>query len=290
MDTALKLKKALDSKLSFRKEEIIQYLKESELVTRLTSDFIDKPTFYVWRLIALSEIPYAQHLDYTKNLIKKIYQNLSIPIGFSLSGDKKMFLPCYNAMLVSALCKLGRAKDKEVKNAVDWINTNQPMKRGIEVSIPNLKFDKYGGCFKNTPCYIGIAKSVMALFQYQLALGDDYVKQKLDQGIDYMQEHQLINRLSSDKPITNHILDISFPASYNLNIVELIRFASQANLLKDKRTKKAIDFLEKSRTIDGDWKINYRYKAEGYNVFDNGAKSGEWVSYIIDKALNQPHP
>lgn len=289
MDSALKLKKILDSKLFISNEKAIQYLEESELVTQLTSDLEDNPTFYVWRLIALSEIPYAEHLDYTINLINKIYKNLSTPIGFSLSGNNKMFLPCYNAMIVSALCKLGRANDKHVKNAVNWINNNQPMKRGVKVSCPNLNFDRYGGCFKNTPCYIGIAKSVMALHQYQLATGDDFVNQKLNEGTEYMLDHQLIQRLSNNEPITNHILDISFPASYQLNIVELIRFASNANLLKDKRTEKAVALLENSRMTDGGWKINYKYKADGYKVFDTGSKSGEWVSYIIDKALNTAH-
>ncbi|MEM9671302.1 MAG: hypothetical protein AAF992_01830 [Bacteroidota bacterium] len=286
MDTALKLKIDLDSGLSIPKEKAIQSLGQSGIVNQLTNDLKDKPLFYVWRLIALSEIPYAEHLNYTKNLIDLVYEKLATPFGFSLSGDEKMFLPCYNAMLVSALCRLGRAKDKEVENAIDWINTYQPMQRGVEVSVPNLRFDRFGGCFKRTPCYIGVAKSVIALFNYRVSTGDSNVKQKLEQGIEYLLEHQLIKRLSCDRPVTDHILDISFPETYHLNIVELIRFAGQANLLSDSRTSKAIGFLQQARTKDSGWKISYRYKADGYLVFDRGRKVGEWVTYIIGKAIN----
>lgn len=45
-------------------------------------------------------------------------------------------------MIVSALCKLGRAEDSELVKAVEWINKNQPMIRGKEVSLPNLNFER----------------------------------------------------------------------------------------------------------------------------------------------------
>ena len=287
MDSALKLKIQLDNGLDISKEKALFSLKDSKILSQLTKSLTDKPLFYVWRLIALSEIPYAEHLDYTQLLIDKVYKTLSTPFGFSLSGDEKIFLPCYNAMLVTALCRLGKAEDLEVKQAVDWINKYQPMNRSQEISIPNFDFKKYGGCFKSTPCYIGLAKSVIALFHFQNSTGDNSVKEKLDQGIEYMLQHHLINRLSCDKPITKHILDISFPESYNLNIVELVRFAEQANLLKDNRTNKTIEYLQSIKTNKGNWKISYRYRADGYMVFDKGRGSHEWVNYIINKALDK---
>ena len=285
MDSALILKIELDSGLKISKEKALQYLDESLIVSQLTKTLVNKPLFYIWRLIALSEIPYAEHLDYTKTLINKIYNELATPFGFSLSRDEKLFLPCYNAMVISALCRLGKANDMEVKNAVDWINTYQPMERNQLVSIPDLNFKRYGGCFKSIPCYIGLAKSVIALFHYHKSTGDSTVKDKLDQGIEYLLKHNLIFRLSEDKPITKHILDISFPESYNLNIVELIRFASQADLLNDKRTDKVIEYLQSVKTNKGDWKISYRYRAEGYMIFDKGRGKNDWVSYIIGKAI-----
>lgn len=286
MDTALQLKIDIDRGKKVSEKDAIQYLRQSELVAKLTNKLTDKPLFYAWRIIALSEIPEAKYLDYTQNLIDRVYEKLATPFGFSLSGDEKMFLPCYNAMIISAMCRLGRANDEQVKKAINWINDYQPMERGIKVSIPNFRFDRFGGCYNNTPCYIGLAKSVIALFNYQKATNDKSADKKLQQGIEYLLQHQLVKRLSKDVPITNHILDITFPESYHLNIVELIRFASEANLLRDERTRCAIDFLQNSRQKDGGWKINYRYKADGYTVFDTERKSGDWTTYVISKSLS----
>jgi len=286
MDAALELQIGLDSNESLSPDDALNKLNQSDLVKRLTSNMVEKPLFYIWRLIALSEIPYAQYLDYTNNLIDRIYERLSTPFGFSLSGDEKSFLPCYNAMLVSAMCKLGQSDNRTVLSAIEWISRYQPMERGVEVSVPNLKFEKYGGCFNNTPCYIGLAKSVFALFEYQQVTGDKNANQQLEKGIEYLLQHQLVKRLHKDSPITQHIMDISFPESYHLNIVELIRFVGRANLLEDSRAKYAVQYLENLQTNDGCWKINYRYRADGYTVFDKGRKSGDWVTYVIKKALN----
>lgn len=37
---------------------------------------------------------------------------------------------------------------------------------------------------------------------------------------------------------------------------------------------------------DGGWKVNYRYKADGYTVFDMGNKPSERVTYIIHKTIH----
>lgn len=287
MDAALRLKIDVDKGYEPSKEEALQCLSDSVLVGKLTSELIDKPLFYVWRIIALSEIPYAEYLPYTQSLINKLYTHLATQYGFSLSGDENMFLPCYNAMIVTALCKLGRSGDSEVKKAVDWINTYQPMERGVEVSIDKLRFDRYGGCFKNTPCYIGLAKSVIALHTYKKHTGDTAVNQKLTKGIEYLLEHRLFKRLSNGQPITDRILDISFPASYHLNIVELVRFAAEANLMDDVRVSNVVKYLQSQMTEKGGWKVTYRYKADGYLVFDQGKKEGDWLTYIISNALDQ---
>jgi hypothetical protein len=286
-DTSLQLRVLNDNGVILSKEEALSELMHSKIIGRLTTDIIEKPLFYVWRLIALSEIPYTIHLDYTKNLIDRIYNRLSTPYGFSLSGNEKMFLPCYNAMLVSALSRLGRSGDVEVKQAVDWIMAYQPMERGVQVSIPKLKFEKYGGCFNNTPCYIGLVKSVMALIEYKKDSQNEIVNDKIAKGVEYMLEHNLFKRKSTGKPITGRILDISFPESYHLNIVELVRIIKEAKFMNDERTNDALAFLVSRKQKDDKWKINYRYKADGYVVFDQGSKLGDWVSYIINRAIEK---
>jgi hypothetical protein len=285
MDRALELKISVDKGLEFSRFEALDLLAQSELVKKLTLDWSDDPLFYVWRLIALSEIPYAEHLDYTRKLIDRVFEKLSTPFGFSLSGDEKYFLPCYNAMLVSAMCRLGQSKSDHVLNGVEWINTHQPMERGLSVSVPKFRFDRFGGCFKQTPCYIGVAKSVFALFSYWEATGDASNNVKLEKGKEYLLEHHLVKKLSDDTPITRHIMDVSFPESYHLNIVELIRFAGNASLLDDPRAQFAIHYLEKKKGSLG-WKTDFRYRANGYTAFDDGKKTGDWVSYIINQALS----
>lgn len=286
MDTALALKIAIDKGQAVSPGDAVQHLENSALVRRLTQDWHDEPLFYVWRLIALSEIPFAGELDYTRKLIDRIHATMATPFGFSLSGDASYFLPCYNAMLVSAFCRLGLARSAAVLNAVDWIVTHQPMDRGVSVSVPGFRFDRFGGCFRDTPCYIGLAKSVLALQAYWQRSRDSNVADKLAQGKAYLLKHQLVKRLSEDKPITQHILDISFPESYHLNIVELIRFARDANLLNDPRTDFVRQYLRDNREESG-WKINYRYRSKGYITFDRGSQPGAWVTYIIDRALAQ---
>lgn len=288
MDTALQLKISIDNSIMISQRDALALLEQSDLVKKLTSDWVDDPLFYIWKIIAMSEIPYAQHLEYTRKLIDRIFDRLAAPFGFSLSGDEKHFLPCYNAMIVTALCRLGLAEAKQVSNAVEWINEHQPMQRGLSVSIPNFRFDRYGGCFKNTPCYIGLAKSVFALFSYWKATGDSSVSLKLEQGKEYLLEHHLVKRMNEDKPITQHILDVSFPETYHLNIVELIRFAANANILNDPRAQYAIRYLQDKKRNDG-WKIDFRYKSKGYTTFDSGRKNGGWVTHIINSALNRKY-
>jgi len=286
MDKALELKIGIDSGLSISRGEALQLLEKSELVKRLTRDWSDDPLFYIWRLIALSEIPFAQHLEYTRMLIDRVFEKLATPFGFSLSGNEKYFLPCYNAMLVSAMCILGQSRAEPVLNGVEWITAYQPMERGLSVSIPKFNFDRFGGCFKHTPCYIGVAKSVFALFSYREATADTGVNNKLEQGKEYLLEHELVRKLSGGEPITRHIMDISFPESYHLNIVELIRFAGSASLLDDPRSQYAIRYLETKKGKSG-WTTNFRYRSNGYIAFDDGRKTGDWVTYIINHALNR---
>ena len=287
MDTALEIKIGIDNGQNFSDRQIIDKLRNSELVKKLIADLPDKPLPLTWRLICISEIPFSNKLEYTQTLIDKVYSKLATPFGFSLSGDEKMFLPCYNAMIISALCRLDRANDKQVRNAVEWINSNQPMERGIKVELPNFNFDRYGGCFKKTPCYIGLAKSVFALQDFKGQTNEKKYDTQLKKGTSYLLEHRFFKRLSKDEPINKHITDISFPETYNLNSVELLRFAKKAQLLDNEKAKDLIALINKRQTKDGKWKNSFTYKAEGYIIFDKGKKTSEWTTHIIERALTK---
>ena len=287
MDTALELRIGIDSGQKISDLQIFEKLQRSVLVNELTSVLPEKPLALIWRLIAMSEIPYSNKLDYTQKLISKVYERLATPFGFSLSGDEIMFLPCYNAMIAKALCRLGRANDSQVRNAVEWINTNQPMQKGQKVEIPNFAFDKYGGCFKKTPCYIGLAKSVFALQEFKEQTREKKYDKSLEKGTAYILEHKFFKRLSKDEPITKHITDISFPETYHLNVIELLRFASKANLLQNEKTTDLINYINSRQTKEGKWKNNYIYKSEGYVIFDKAKKESGWTTHIIKHALKE---
>ncbi len=287
MDTALALKIGIDKGHIFSEIEIQDMLCSSALVKELTTDLPDQPLSLVWRLIGISEIPFGYTLDYTKQLIANVYEKLGTPFGFSLSGDEKGFLPCYNAMIASALCRLGRSKDLEVRTAIEWIDTYRPMQNGQELELPNFSFKKYGGCFNNTPCYIGLAKAVFALQAFKEQTNESKYDPKLQKGISYMLEHKFYKRLSNGKPITQHITDLSFPESYHLNVVELLMFASKTNLLANENATDLVNYINKQQTATGNWINTFKYKADGYVIFDKGRTEMNWTTQIIKEALRR---
>lgn len=286
LDPALQLRIMHDRGDNIPDKEIDGLLHNSTLVKELTENHTPKTMFSVWRLIALSEIPYAERLPYTQNLIQWIYKHLATPLGFSLSGNEKQFLPCYNSMLISALCRLGRAEDEEVSNAVQWIMQYQPFERGVLVTHPKIKFDRFGGCYKKIPCYISIAKAVMALIEYNHCCPNAEIDAKISQGVEYILSHQVYKRLSNDKPITKYITELSFPESYHTNLVDLLRILHRSDKLLDQRAEDAIQMVSRELTPQGGWRVSFRYKADGYRTFDKGRKPAHWLSYILHHVLD----
>ncbi len=139
-----------------------------------------------------------------------------------------------------------------------------------------------------TPCYIGIAKSVKALLYYSFnctAL-DNSVMDMINVGTDYLLRHNLFQRLSNKEPITKHILDIAYPQSYQLNIIELLDIVYMTKKMNDPHVKEAINFIKSKQITDNGWRINYIYKADGFISFDKRGAKGEWVTYLLDKYLN----
>lgn len=288
MDTALILVKNVDEEKVMSEDEIVELLDYSHIASQLTASFENKPLYGVWRIIALSQIPYANKLDYTKKVVGYIEKNLATNSGFTLSGKETDLLPCYNVMIIEALSKLGYANDESVRNAVEWIKKYQPLKREVDVSWKGNAIKKYGGCLKSTPCYIGVAKTVKALIHYNHAIQnrDDEIESLIKKGMDYVLQHELFKRLSSKEPINKHILDLAFPASYQLNIVELLEIAYLTGNIEHENCKSAIDYVIDKRVKNSYWKINHAYKANGYVSFDKRGQKGEWLTYYLEKYLH----
>lgn len=52
--------------------------------------------------------------------------------------------------------------------------------------------------------------------------------------------------------------------------------------MDDKRLKPAIGYLHSKRREDNTWKIDYRYKAEGYQVFDSSRVYHPWITHTLN--------
>lgn len=284
MDDALKLRQAYDDGAILSDDTIHQYLHHSDLISKLCDEFSTKSLYPIWRLIALSEIPYSNRLTYTQTLMDHIIKTYGHEAGFSLTGKADDLLPCYNGMLLEAFSKLG-VRNEFTENAVQWIKKYQVFDRNAQTTWSGKGIQKYGGCMKQTPCYIGIAKSVKALIHYQRLSKDDSVQGFIDQGVSYILSHHLIFRQSKEEPITKHIKNIAFPPSYQLNVLELLEIIYLAGCMDDPRVEKVKSYLENKRHAVHDYKINYVYKADGYISFDSRGQKGEWVSYLIQKYL-----
>lgn len=290
MDTALELRIAYDRKEPLSSTEVDELHAASNLLARLTSELNEKPLFAVWRLIALSEIPYSNRLEYTNRLAKWALDHLATGMGFSVLGGAARLLPCYNSMLVYSLSKLGFADHPEVSAGVEWILDYQPFFRNHDSVWNGIGVRKYGGCLKPTPCFIGVAKAVKALQAYRFAsqCTVPLIDEKINAGVSYILEHHLYRRLSSGEPITTHILDLSFPESYNLNILELLQIVDSENKLSDARTDDAFAYLlSRQRKETANWKVNFVYKSPGYLSFDGRSRPGDWISYLINRFLSR---
>ena len=70
-------------------------------------------------------------------------------------------VPCYNAMLLEAFTRLGKADSQDVQNALGWIKEYQVFDRNQQTRWKYDGICKHGGCMKATPCYIGIGKTCL---------------------------------------------------------------------------------------------------------------------------------
>jgi hypothetical protein len=282
MKNIIELRQKIDNKEKILKEEIIKMLETSDLVQLLTEELPASRLFAIWRVLALAEIPYAIELDYTKKLIEYINTNIATEYGFSYTGKIDNIVPCYNAMLLEAYCKLSLYDSQEVKNAITWIKKYQLFERNQETTWHEDGIKKYGGCLKSIPCYIGIGKVVKSLFWYCNYVDDKESKELAFKGLEYMKKHSFYKRLSNGKEIYNHITDFAFPQSYLLNVVDLAEVTYLGNV-KYEEKKDLIDFIKSNQNSNGYWKNNYIYSGKGYISFDGKKKNSEFLAYVLNK-------
>lgn len=291
IDTALVLRMKLDSGETIEEEEIATLLEKSKVVQKLTSDYEENAFFLLFRLLCLSEIPYAQRLPYTQKVLSFISERLSLPEGFSYNGDVNYIVPCYNAMLLEAYARLGMSDSQEAQNALSWIKQYQVFERNQSTTWKRDGVCKHGGCMGQVPCYIGIGKTVRALIAYAECSKhtDKEVADFIDRGVCYMLRHNMYQRLSNNEPISQHITDIMFPQAYMLTLTDLVYIAGRRNLWSDSRTRALKELLENKACGENCWKIDYIYNHKGYKAFDGKRKASDWVGYTFRSGLYGLH-
>ncbi len=283
MDSALVLRIASEKNEYLKTDEILNLLSQSRLVGKLTADFVEHPLFAVFRIMGLSEIPYIERMPYMQKMIAYINRGIATAEGFSCLGGVEEIVPCYNAMLLEAYCRLGLAASKEAQAALSWIERYQLFERNQTTSWPYKGVCKHGGCLGKTPCYIGIGKTVRALVTYSECIKHENqkVESLLMQGTGYMLGHNMFQRLSNGRPISPHITDIMFPQSYALSLTDLIYIAGKRRLTAHENTSYLLYLLQEKQIGENQWKIDYHYSYKGYIGFETRRKASEWISSLF---------
>ncbi|MGL6197459.1 MAG: hypothetical protein ACRC3H_00860 [Lachnospiraceae bacterium] len=283
MDQGLKLRLAIEMGETHSSDEICHLLGESKLVGRLTKDFIPHPLFATFRLMGISEIPYIETLPYTQKLLSYIEENISVSEGFSPLGGVEELVPCYNALIFEAYCRLGLSDSKSAQAALSWIKQYQLFARDEITSWPHDGVCKHGGCLGKIPCYIGIGKTVRALITYSKSTNhnDSEVEQLIEIGTNYMLRHNFFQRLTDKKAISAHITDIMMPQSYALSLTDLVYIAGEGNLLGEPGSQALFALLKEKEIASHQWKIDYIYSYKGYVSFEGRRKASEWISNLF---------
>ncbi|MBO1139040.1 hypothetical protein FQS87_03955 [Enterococcus avium] len=288
MDSALVLRMKMDQNKEI--SDPFDYLDHSDIIKNYAKMTKLKPLGKIFALIGLAEIPYAEKLPITQELLAFVNQNLSTSEGFSFTGKLEEIVPCYNAMLFEAYCRLGLGKSSEAQNALQWIKQYQVFDRQQKTTWPHKGICKFGGCMMRVPCYIGIGKTMRALLTYQEKVDphDEKVNALIEQGVDYMLQHNLYQRLSTGHPISPHITESMFPQSYVLSLTDLMYIIEKSQYTTDPRAHDLLQLIHQKKTKTGGWKIDYIYKYAGYLPFENRRKDSEWITYLyspIEKSL-----
>jgi hypothetical protein len=137
---------------------------------------------------------------------------------------------------------------------------------------------------KKVPCYYRIVKSMITLTEYKKQFGTSKeLDTKLNQGLEYILQHRVFKKLSSDKPIEDSIILNFYPYPYRSNIIEILTLLQANGLLEDERCNDAKEILKKNQRSDGYWQADTSYMKSSWIDFDTPKKPGLWISYVISR-------
>jgi len=296
-DSALTLKKDYDKGEKITLVDAQKMLEKSELIIQLIETPKRSPnTFsgirnYLWRLLELSEIPFTSTIEKVQSWIELLVDKSYIQEGFSLEGKKNNLLACHNALITTILLKMEYADKAKIDAGIDWILKYQSVERGKECTWPGKDlYKRFGGCMKKVPCYYGVVKSMIALTEYKKRFNTPKsLEIKLIEGLEYILQHRVYMKLSTDKPIEDSIILNFYPYTYKSNIIEILSLLKVNGLLEDDRCNNAINLVKNKQRPDGFWQSDTSYMKSAWIDFDIPKKQGLWISYIVNRLFdNKP--
>lgn len=289
MDTALQLRMFYETKTPLTDKKILTLLENSLLVKKLTAPIELQPLSAIFLLSGLSEIPYAEKLPFIQQVISYCEKHVATDVGFSYTGKKEDIVPCYNALMLESYARLGLSHSASAQTALQWIKDCQLFQRNQETSWPYKGIRKHGGCLNQTPCYIGIGKTLRALLTYQeqSAEKDTEADKCIAQGVAYMLEHQMYLRKSAPRPISPHITDSVFPQYYALTLTDLVYILGKSKQTRHPNATALLALLKEKEVQEGRWKLDYSYKYKGYYSFETRRQPSEWLSYLYSFWLKE---
>lgn len=287
MDAALALKKQFDQQQITTFAEAKGYLDNSILFHQLQEEFELTSLNLLHRLLELMEIPFADQYEKVQKWRDQLADMTFCGDGFSLSGKSNDILACYNAMITHVLMRLNFSNHPQINAGVEWIIQYQNISRGVACLWKGESINKYGGCMKSTPCYIGVVKSMLVLSQavQRKEFGDLNIQSKLSKGLEYILEHQVYLRKSTAQPITPYLTKLTFPFTYKTNVIEILRLLKENQKLDDPRCRLALEYLKKKKKKQGYWTVNSVPYPKYWVSFDPIKQKGQWISHEIEKLV-----
>jgi hypothetical protein len=289
-DPALQLRIDFDSGNIRTLESAFPYHQKSKLFQKLISFDSGDVFALMGRVLELAEIPFAGESEKVKAMMEQLVSQTYCNEGFSYTRKSDNILVCYNAMITDALIRL-RYKNKDiVETGINWILKYQHFERGNVSQWKGKSTQKYGGCLKSTPCYVGLIKGVKALTSYNLEYKtrNAAIAQKLESGITRILNQQIYLKLTSNEPITSYIQEFTFPHSYKTNILEIMEILRLNKVPYSNHILPAFAYLKKKRHKDGSFRAvkGSNPLKNSWIYFDEPGKPGEWISYIANRILN----
>jgi len=131
---------------------------------------------------------------------------------------------------------------------------------------------------------------------YAIKNADKQVKNTIDRAAEVFLKRDLYKNLHTGNIINSKWLKLSYPPYWHYDVLSSLKVLAEANKIKDKRCKDALDILESKRLDDGGFPAEVRYYlgSAKSNISPinwggvNKRKSNPWVTidalYVLKKA------